>query len=139
MTEKIMSVSFFFENFEYDDEIAARESFVIEAETCTNYSDEYKLQVDIETPKYLAKFNENNYGYNFFTLFRKENDKKLEWLADFESSKETILTCKIIDQIGDFVYRSHLRLGKDFPFPDTLPCIQNGAHVCSVGLVLKKK
>jgi len=137
MSSSVSSISFFFENFEYDDEIAARESFVIEAETCTNYSDEYKLQVDIETPKYLAKFNENNYGYNFFTLFRKENDKKLEWLADFESSKETILTCKIIDKIGDFVYRSHLRVGKEFP--DTLPCIQNGAHVCSVGLVRKKK
>lgn len=137
-----MSTSSFFENFEYDDEIAAKESFVIEAETCTNYSDEYKLQVDIETPKYLAKFNENNHGYNFFTLFRKDNEKKeekekLEWLADFQSNKETILTCKIIDQIGDFVYRSHLRVGKEFP--DTLPCIQNGAHVCSIGLVLKNK
>lgn len=129
----------FFEDFEFDDEIASRESFVIEAETCTNYSDQYKLQVDTETPRYIAKFEENNYGYNFFKLFKKDQDQKnkLEWLADFETNNDTILTCKIVDQIGDFIYRSQLRVGKEFM--DTLPCIQNGAHVYSSGIVLKKK
>lgn len=118
-------------NHYYDDDESKKNTFVIRAETMESYADLYRLQVNTETDWYFNEFVNYDYGYNEFNLYRKENEG-IVLITNYQTTHETILTPELIEKLGDFVYRSQQKLGREHA--DSLPCIMNGATVYASGL-----
>lgn len=119
--------------FEYyfDDEEIMKNSFVIETSFYPDYSDITKPRVSMETERYYSKYVDNNYGYSEFKLYRKNGSNRV-FLTKYKITDYTIITPEIIDQIGDFVYKSQQELDPDCI--SSLPVIEPGAAVMWSGM-----
>jgi hypothetical protein len=109
-------------NYYIDEEEIEKYTVTMRTTSYRDYCDFGKTLCDIKTSKYFSKYIDYEDGYTYFELYKIEGDE-LVFLTQYNSVNSVIITEEMIDIIGDFFYRTFLKLGPELA--DPLPTIDN--------------